>query len=70
MSKIKYNSEQNTIELWIDGTFKAGWDAFDIPEGIEGRICNMIDYAVAVGERKKADEIRKVLGVCEIGRSF
>ena len=63
MSQIKYNPEEDTIELWIDGEFQAGWSNFDVPEDIKGRICAMIDDAVEVGERKKSAEIRKVLGV-------
>lgn len=61
--QIKNNEADNSTELWVDGEFQASWLILEIPEPIRGRIVAMMDRCVSVGERRKQDEIKKVLGV-------
>lgn len=55
-------AEGGTLEVHIDGEFVASWTT-SIPEEYHGVICNMLESAVEYGERKKQQEIKKVLGI-------
>jgi hypothetical protein len=60
---IRQNKEENETQLIVNGEYQAGWAPFEIPKEIKGKLDNMLAQAVEVGQRLKAEEIRKVLGV-------
>lgn len=65
MAIIKDNDKGELTELFIDGAFVAGWAQFDLSKEANGRVCSMIEKAVKFGEQKKAEEIRKALGLMQ-----
>lgn len=65
MSMIVDNRRDNATELWIDGKFVSSWHIISIPEPIRSRVEAMLREAIKVGEAKKAEEIRKALGVAK-----
>lgn len=63
MARLEQSSDGKAIELFIDGYFVASWSYIELTDRQRGIICNMIEQAVEHGERKKAAQIRNVLGV-------
>lgn len=63
MARIVDNLDDDTTELFIDGEYQAGWNLIELTDRQEGIVCSMIETAVKFGEKKKAEEIRKSLGL-------
>ena len=63
ISRIVNNEEEKQTQLVIDGKFIAGWELFDLPEDVKGKLDNMLDDAVEYGKLLKEKEIREVLGI-------
>lgn len=65
MSKLIKNLEENTLDLYVGGEAKAGWDLqiCEFSKNQLGIIERMVDIGVDTGKKLKAEEIRKVLGM-------
>jgi len=59
--QIKENFENDEIELWVDGEFRAGWNMVDIPKEIKPVIEGMLDKAVEAGEHNHFLKVRKLI---------
>lgn len=62
MARLEASEDGSQTEMFIDGEFVAGWSQLELTDKQRGVVCNMLEAAVKYGERKKAAEIRKVLG--------
>ena len=60
MARFKQTDEGT--ELHIDGSFVASWRTIELDEQTEGIVLDMIEESVRYGKRKKAKEIREVIG--------
>lgn len=58
----RFDQTDDGTELHICGKFVASWRTIYLDEHTEGVVLSMIEEAVKFGERKKAKEIRDVIG--------
>lgn len=63
MALLVTNPAEDTLEIWMDGKFLAGWKNPVWDSRTKAIVSNMLETAVEHGKDLKAHEIRLAIGV-------